>query len=64
MFSPMFIGAYALSRLTGLVSSDVAMIHRENKAMKHNANAFPGGFPLWENAQPARKAEHGVRAWS
>ena len=38
MFSTMFIGAYALSRLTGLVSSDVAMIHRENKAMKHILN--------------------------
>ena len=35
MFAFLMIGGYALSNLTGFLSSDAVMTHRENKSMEH-----------------------------
>jgi len=34
MFTFLFIGGYAVSQLTGMLSSDAVMMHRENRSMK------------------------------
>jgi len=58
------IGGYAVSRLTGMLSSDAAMIHRENRRMAHKLDRLANhviviGFGALGRAVAGRLSEAG-----